>query len=130
MQHMMHGPVSAHMGIPSRHKTASAGCTDGILAKGGGKRDRIFLYQSIKVRCFGGRISDMSQNVSAPLVGIKNYDVRLPSHSMFLLFLPASTCSSSRRVFQADHSFQAQLPRRQNSFMPMKIQTVHNAGKR
>jgi len=77
---MEHRPVSAHMGIPARHKGASAGGADRILAEGMAERDGIGFHQCIQIGRNGGGIAKVTHDITAPLIRVKDNNMGFVAH--------------------------------------------------
>jgi hypothetical protein len=80
VEHVVHGPMAAHVRIPPGHEAAAAGRADGILAERRGEGDAVAGDQGVEVGRDGRGVARMPENVSTPLVRIEDDDVRLFVH--------------------------------------------------
>ncbi len=75
-QHVVHGPVPAHVGIPPGHERAPAGCTDRVLAERAAERHGVFPDPFVQHGSLGRRIPQVADGIGSPLIGIEQHDMR------------------------------------------------------
>src|SRR5581483_10188481 len=86
LEHVEHRAMTAHMWIPAGHERATTRRANGILAICLAKRDRICFYPLIKRRRNSRSIPHMTKYITAPLIRVKDHNMRSFSHQSLFAF--------------------------------------------
>jgi hypothetical protein len=79
-QHMVHRPVTPNVRIPTGHERTPARGTYRVLAKGVTERHAIRSYDPIQVGRHRRWVAHMAENVTTPLVWVKDHEMRTFFH--------------------------------------------------
>ncbi len=74
-QHVEHGAVAAHVGVPGAHERAAAGRADRVLHERAAEAHRVAAHPLVQVRRARGGVAHVPQHVAAPGIGIDDDDV-------------------------------------------------------